>query len=134
MKWAAIGCIAGIGMIVMGCGGGPVDSEVEAEVLSINGHIADGKTIGEVLKLNSVPKDDKIRIGTKFKIGNHLFLQDMRLNHAMLANLKNRKKVNIDVRLREDGEMEFRISGYHVGSANVSLDLHRKLREIMEWD
>ena len=127
-----IGCLTILSLV--GCGGGPVDSDIEAKVLSINGHIANGETIGEVCAKNGVPRDEDIRVGIEFKIGTHLMLQDIKLSHAMLAYLKNKKTIRLNVRIYGSGKTEFRVLGYYVGCIFVSSNLHDELYETMQWD
>jgi len=78
-----------------------ITTDIEAEVLSINSHVLNGELISNFLSSSSGSiTNDTIKIGIKFKIGEYLFLEDLKLRHAELAYYKNSKTIPLNIKCR----------------------------------
>ena len=76
-----------------------IEIKVEAEVLSINTNILRGKLIGMFLGSSSGSISNDINIvGVKFNIGNELFLEDLKVSHAILSYYSESKILPLKIK------------------------------------
>ena len=106
---------------------------VEAEVLSINCEILEGRLISHFLAGSSgFIRSDSIKVGVKFTIKNHLFLRDLKLNHSQLAYYRDKSTLPLGIEIEGafgDGRyrMIIRLNGTLVDSLYLSKKLGKHL-------
>lgn len=98
---------------------------VEADVLSINSQLLEGRLIGQFLgSPDGYISNDVIKVGVSFTIKDTLFLRDLKLNHAELAYYKGRKTLPLDIKIRwvdiDSYKLEIRLNGRFVKSFYLS--------------
>lgn len=100
MKKLIVTMILFLSLLVGGCKKSWVACKIDAEVLTINERIMQGELIGQFMGSSSGTfKSDVIKIGVSFYIGEHLFLEDLEVQHAVLAHYKNNTTIPITVRV-----------------------------------
>ena len=98
-KAILIVCVC-IAALVIGCSE-QRKVNIEANVLSINCQILEGKLIGQFLGSSSgFITSDVIKVGVSFTINGQLFLRDLKLNHAQLAYYKDRSTLPLKIEIR----------------------------------
>jgi len=109
---------------------------VEAEVLSIDSQILEGKLIGQFLGSSSgFISNDVIKVGVSFKIKDKLFLRDLELNHAELTYYKDNNILLLEIKIKgwnvvcggTGYPIEIRLNGRIVDSFYLSKELRNKL-------
>ena len=133
MKRMALNFILSILMLsLFGCSQREVIN-IDADVLTINSEILEGKLIGLFLSSsNGWVKSDVIKVGVKFEIGNNLFLEDLKLSHAQLAYYKSRDTLPLKVVIVYNSvngcsRCSIRLNGYFIKYRNLSESLAKEL-------
>jgi hypothetical protein len=99
---------------------------LEANVLSIDEHILEGNLIGRFLSSPSGSlRNDVIKVGVAFEINGHLFLKDLRLEHAELAYYREQTTIPLVVHIRlgkvdEVGFLRIYLHGRHVRTVSLT--------------
>lgn len=78
-----------------GCSGCTAGIEKEVTVLSINEHVLDGQMIGHFLGSADGYLTEVNLVGVRVDFQSHMFLVDLKLNHAELAYFKDRNTLPI---------------------------------------
>lgn len=106
---------------------------VDANVLTVNSEIIEGKLIGQFLSSSSGwIRSDVIKVGVKFEINNNLFLEDLKLSHAQLAYFKDKDTLPLEVTIIMDEancrwSFEIRLKGYYITNRYISRRLAKEL-------
>lgn len=113
---------------------------VDADVLSINQEILEGKLIAHFLSGSSGwLKSDRIKVGVKFQIHNELFLEDLCLSHAQLAYYGDKKTLPLKLKIYVDrmsgsSSLEIRLGGYFIKKVYLSRKLAKRLHKYSKED
>ena len=117
--------IAGFLMTVFGCSR---TIQKDAEVLSVNKNILDGKMIGQFLGGSDGYLTSVVLVGLRVDFQDRMFLTDAKLNYAEVVHYKDRTTLPIVWTVDSfDGELIGRLNGRTVVFIDISLPLSRKL-------
>jgi len=102
----------------------------DAEVLTVNENILDGKMIGQFLGGSDGYLTSVVLVGLRVKFQDRMFLTDAKLNYAEIAHYKDRTTLPIIWTVDSfDGELIGRLNGRTVVFINITGELARKLFE-----
>jgi len=122
-------------LVLAGCGRvKQKEYQVDAEVLSINSQILEGKLIGSLLSSPSGwIRTDINKVAVGFKLKNYLFLEDFELSHAQLAYYKDSSHIPIVAKVLSYGDItcrvDFFVNRVEVGSRYISREVSSDLVE-----
>ena len=115
-------CVLTLGL----CGCSKNDTvRIDAKVLSINSGILEGKMIGQFLGSSSGwIKSDVIKVGVEIRIGGSLFLEDLKLTHALLAYHQDSQTLPLDIEVIVDpiyqSKIRIRLYGYWIKDISIT--------------
>lgn len=114
---------------------------VDADVLTINSEITEGKLIGHFLgSSDGWLKTDINKVGVKFIINGRLFLEDLKLSHAQLAYYKGKNTLPLKIAITSWGragpapELVIRLNGYYIKRTYLSFPLALNLITYMKGE
>lgn len=114
---------------------------IDAEVLTVNSEILEGKLISQFLSGSSGwLKSDVIKVGVKFEMVNQIFLEDLELSHAQLAYYKDRDTLPLTITVKVGGidssftGFEIRLCGYYIKNRRLDCGFAKKLIEHLKME